>query len=225
MQGVIAPFRKLAVDGDQALHVGHLARKNDVIPGHAQFLGPGRVLQRRNHQRFPGHLGGILGIVQFRVVVHHPGDQFLIQAAPVDADAHRAAVFERRFDHGRELAFAFFPEADVARVDPVFGQGLRTGGILGQELVAVVVEIADQGHAAGPLVQRVTDQGNGLGRGLVVDRDPHQFRAGAGKPGHLFHRSFDVGGVGVGHRLDDDGRPAAHGDAADGNGDAVSSWH
>ena len=54
------------------------------------------------------------------------------------------------------------------------------------------------------------------GRGLVaVDRDPHQFGAGARQRRDLRHRAVDIGGVGVGHRLHHDRGAAADGDISD----------
>ena len=56
------------------------------------------------------------------------------------------------------------------------------------------------------------DGGGGL---LAVDRDPHQFGTGARQRCDLRHGAFDIGGVGIGHRLHDDRRTAADGDIAD----------
>ena len=54
--------------------------------------------------------------------------------------------------------------------------------------------------------------GSGL-RGIY--RDAHQFRTSARERCDLRHRTVNIGGVGIGHRLHDDGRPAADGNAAD----------
>jgi hypothetical protein len=59
---------------------------------------------------------------------------------------------------------------------------------------------ADVGHRGGALV--------------AVDGDAHQLGAGAPELGHLLDGGLDVGGVGVGHRLHDNGRAAADGHAA-----------
>src|SRR6476620_8893623 len=63
--------------------------------------------------------------------------------------------------------------------------------------------------------QAVADMRNG-GRGfLAIDRDAHHFRTGARQRSDLRDRAFDIGGVGIGHRLHDDRRTAADGDIAD----------
>ena len=52
-----------------------------------------------------------------RVLVHHPRQQVLIEAAPVDADAHRLLVPAGDFDHLGELRVALAAAADVAGID------------------------------------------------------------------------------------------------------------
>ena len=62
-------------------------------------------------------------------------------------------------------------------------------------------------------------------RGLVaVDRDAHELGAGARQCGHLARGAFDVGGVGVGHRLHDDRRAAADDHAADVHGNRFMTF-
>ena len=56
--------------------------------------------------------------------------------------------------------------------------------------------------------------GHGLGRLVAVDGDANEFGAGAGEFGDLRHGRIDIGRVGVGHRLHDDGRIAADRDIA-----------
>ena len=84
--------------------------------------------------------------------------------------------------------------------------------VLHQQLVAVVVEVADDRHVdaeAADLADHLRDGGGGL---LRVDRDAHELRAGMGQPGDLDRGPVRVRGVGVGHRLDDDrvGAPDQH---------------
>ena len=91
--------------------------------------------------------------------------------------------------------------------------------MIGEQLVADVVEVADQGYAHAPLQKRVADVGHGRGGLVAVDRDPHQFRARPRQGRDLPGGRLDVRGVGVGHRLDDDRRAPADLDPADTNGD------
>ncbi len=108
-----------------------------------------------------------------------------------------------------------FLKPTLPGIDAVFVERLGAGRIVGEQLVADVVEIADQGRGDAALAQGVADMRH-RGRGLLaVDRDPHQFGAGARKGCDLGHGAFDIGGVGIGHRLHHDRRAAADGDIAD----------
>ncbi len=81
--------------------------------------------------------------------------------------------------------------------------------------MAVVVEVADERRHDAALRQAVADVRHGLGRLVAIDGDADELGAGAGEGRDLRHRPVDVGGVGVGHRLHDDGRAAADRHARD----------
>ena len=81
--------------------------------------------------------------------------------------------------------------------------------MIAEQLVADVVEIADQRDTDAALEKRVADMRHGGGRLVAIDRDPHQFGARAPQRRNLTRRRLDVGGVGVGHRLHHDRRAAA----------------
>jgi len=148
------------------------------------------------------------------ILVHHADHQILIEAAPVDANADGFPARDGDFDHGGELRVTFATEADVPGIDPVFGQGLGTGGIFRQQQVAVVVEVADERNAAAHGVQTVADARHLLSRFFRIDRDAHEFRAGGRQLLDLARRSHGIGRVGVGHGLDDDRVVASNGDVA-----------
>jgi len=150
-----------------------------------------------------------------RVFVHQLGQQFLIERTPVGADPDRLIILVGDLDDVAELAVALVLEADIAGIDAVFVERLGAGRVVGQELVADVMEIADQGRGDALLAQAVADVRHGGGGFLAVDRDAHHFRAGARQRGDLGDGAFDIGGVGIGHRLHDDRRAAADGDIAD----------
>ena len=122
---------------------------------------------------------------------------------------------DRHFDDGAELPVLLFLEADIARVDAVFGQRLGAGRMIGQQLVADIVEVADQRDIDAEPQQPFTNARNGGGRFIAVDRDAHQFGAGAMQGRDLRHRAINVGRIGVGHGLHHDRRAAADGHAAD----------
>ena len=85
--------------------------------------------------------------------------------------------------------------------------------------MAVVVEVADDGRGPALFADAVDDVGDGLGGVVVVDGDADELRAGAGECGDLLDGALDVGGVGVGHRLDDDRGGGADANLADVDGD------
>ena len=121
----------------------------------------------------------------------------------------------RDLDDVGELRVALVLEADIAGIDAVFVERLGAGRIIGQQLVADVMEVADQRRGDAALAQAVADVRHGGGGFLAVDGDAHQFRAGARQRRDLRDRALDIGGVGVGHRLHHDRRAAADGDIAD----------
>ena len=67
------------------------------------------------------------GFADLRVLVHQPREQFLIERAPIDADAHRLVVLDRHLDDLRELRIALVLEADIAGIDAVFVERLGAG--------------------------------------------------------------------------------------------------
>jgi hypothetical protein len=89
--------------------------------------------------------------------------------------------------------------------------------------VAVVVEVADQRHGEALVGEALADLGHG-GRGFLrVHRDANEFAAGLEELGDLRCGARCVGGVGVGHRLYDDGSLASDGDGADADRDGLAT--
>ena len=85
---------------------------------------------------------------------------------------------------------------------------------IGEELVAVVMEVANERHIHVQRQQAVADMRHGLRGGLVVDRDTHDLRSRACELGDLHRRGEHISSIGIGHRLHDDGRAGAHRDVA-----------
>ena len=156
----------------------------------------------------------VLRLRKLGVLVHQMGEKLLVERAPVCADSDRLAVLDGLFDDRRELDVALGLEAHVARIDPVFVERLGTGGVIGQELMADIVKIADQRHEASDAGEPLLDLRHGGGGFVTVDGDTHHFGASAGERCDLAYRRIDISCIGVGHRLDDDGRASAHGHGA-----------
>ena len=144
-----------------------------------------------------------------RVLVHQARQQLLVERAPVDADAHRLGVAQRDVDDRGELPVLLVLEADVAGIDAVLVERLGAAGFSAKQLVADVVEVADERHGDAARGEPVADVGDGLGGLVAVDGDAHELGAGARQRRNLIDGRGDVGGVGVGHRLHDDRRAAA----------------
>ena len=93
--------------------------------------------------------------------------------------------------------------------------------MIGKELVADIVEVADDRHVDAHAQQPLLDVRHGGGGFVAVDGDAHHFRAGARQRRDLRTVACDIGGVGIGHRLHDDRCAAADGDIADLDGDGL----
>ncbi len=84
--------------------------------------------------------------------------------------------------------------------------------MFGEQLMADVMEVADQRRRDPPGAQAIADVGHGGGGLLAIDGQAHQLRACPRQRRDLARGRLDVGGVGVGHRLHDDRRAPANGD-------------
>ena len=115
--------------------------------GEPELLGAARAFECRDDQRLPHDVRRIDRFGAAGVLVHHPREQVLVEAAPVDADADGLAVSAGDLDHLRELRVALAAAADVARVDPVLGERCRAAWMLAQQLVTVEVKVAHDRNA------------------------------------------------------------------------------
>ena len=114
-----------------------------------------------------------------------------------------------KFDDRGELLVLLFLEADIARIDAVFGERLAAGGMIGEQLVADVMEIADERDVASLLRELLENMRHGRRRLVAIDGDAHQLRALLRQRQNLRHGRLDIRRVGVGHGLNDDRRAAA----------------
>jgi hypothetical protein len=125
MQRVLAARGEVAIDSDQVLHSADLARDHDTVATEAEFHRALRGVERRHDQRLAHDFVRVERLLALRVLVHHAGQQILIEAAPVHADAHRLGVAARDFDHLGELRIALAAATDVAGVDAVLSPAPR----------------------------------------------------------------------------------------------------
>jgi hypothetical protein len=127
MKRIVAATRELGVDGDQVLHVRDLAREDDVVARKAQSLGELCAANRRADERLAHHVRRVERIARTRVLVHQARKQVLVEASPVDADAHGLSVVDRALDHDCELRVVPGALPDIAGVYPVLRE--RAGAI------------------------------------------------------------------------------------------------
>ena len=188
----------------------------------ADLLGPRGREEGRLHHRLAGDRARLerpLGARRSRSI--RRGQELLVERAPVGADAHGLAVPDRRARRSAPNCRSFLSlKPTLPGLIRYLASASRAGRMVGQELVADIVEVADERDVDAEAVEPLADLRH-RGRRLVpVDRDADELGAGAGERRDLRHRGVDIGRVGVGHRLHDDRRAAAdrHGSDAHARG-------
>ena len=215
MERLVGARRELAIDRDEVERPRDLARDDDLVLAQSRLERElGRLEGREDHALVDDLLGRVPEVL-VGVLLHLRHDELLVEGAAVDADAYGPGVVDRDLADRRELLVAPDTLPDISRVDAVLVEGPRAVGVLRQEDVPVVVEVADE-RSVGPGVEHaLLDLGNGGRRLGDVDRDPDHLRAGASELDALGGGGLDVHRVGVRHRLDDHGGPAADHHLAD----------
>ena len=170
----------------------------------AGLLGELRRAHRGLDHRLDHHVAGVGGLGEAGVRLHELGQQLLVERSPVDADPDGLVVLDRGPDDRLEVLVVLL-RPDVARVDPVLVERRRHRRVVDQQLVAVVVEVADDRRVDAQVVAQLADHlRHGRGGGVRVDGHADELRAGVGEAGDLDGRRVGVGRVRVGHGLDDD---------------------
>jgi hypothetical protein len=101
--------------------------------------------------------------------------------------------------------------AHVAGIDPVLVQGTRALRVIGQQLVTVVMEVADNGDPATRVTHALDEFSYGPCGLARVDRNANEFGTRLTQRHHLGGGGLGVRRVGIRHGLHDDLRPAADG--------------
>ena len=146
MQRVVGAPRQVDIDGDQVLHRRDLGGEDDAVAREADLLGPLGGEERRLHHRLAGdgaHVGGVgsRAFSSIRWVSSSWSSE--PQLTPIRTGLPWRM---RGLDDGAELAVLLLLEADIAGIDAVLVERLGAGRILGEELVADVMEVADDRH-------------------------------------------------------------------------------
>ena len=214
MERKIGPGGQHRVDRDQILHRADLGGEHDFVGTEPKLDGARCGQERRLHDRLVHHLARVLRQRRKRILVHEPGEQILIETAPVDADADGSAVARGNLDDLPELLVALVLEADIAGIDAVFRERHRAIRIIGEQCMAVIVKVADQRRGDAEYIEPLADDGHRGSGFCTVHRDAHKLRTGAGERRDLARGRIDIGGVGIRHRLHDNWGVAAKDDAA-----------
>ena len=177
MQRLARALGELAINGDQVLRPGDFAGDDDLVFAQAALQGQfGRFHAGQDHALVDDFLGGEAQDT-VGVFLHLAHDQFLVERAAIDADAHGLAMIARDRADGGELFVAPLAGAHVAGIDAVLVQCRGRCGIFGEQHVAVVVEIADERGFAAGVQHALLDLGHGRGGFGHVHRDAHQLGA------------------------------------------------
>src|SRR5690606_38470305 len=134
MQGIVAAGGQVTIHGDKILHVADLARQDDGVAAQPEFFGAPCIADGRHYQGVAHYRLRFPGLRALAVLVHFARHEFVVEAAPVDADAHRLVVPAGDFDHLREVIVAPLAAAHVARIDAVLGKRLGAIGKLREQL-------------------------------------------------------------------------------------------
>src|SRR5437899_5792680 len=100
--------------------------------------------------------------------------------------------------------------SDVCSSDLVLVERLGARWIVGEQHVAVVVEVANQRNVTAGIAQPFLDLGHSRGGLGYVDRNTDQLGTRLGEFDALPGGRGDVGSIRVRHRLHDHGSPASH---------------
>ena len=157
----------------------------------------------------------ILGFASLCVFIHQACYQRLVEAAPVDPDAHRFFVAAGRFDHVGKLLVTLLATTDIAGVDAILGERLCAIRVVCQQLVTIEMKVTNQGNQVIGLLQLPGDCGHGACGILRVNGDAHQLGTGLCQFPDLLYGRGNIGRVGVRHGLHHDGRVTPNDDIAD----------
>ncbi len=215
MQRLFGFAGKVAIDGDEVAGARSFARNNNLVVSQTRFKREFRGLHGGQHHAVVDDFFGFLAEILVGVLLHFQHDQLLIERAAIDADAYRFAVVARDFANGGELFITALACADIAGIDAIFVQRLGAIGIFREQNVAVVMKVADDRNIATSCEKTILDFGDSGSGFRNVDGPAHDFRASFGKFQSLLQSAFNIGGVRVGHGLDDDRSAAADADVSD----------
>ena len=127
----------------------------------------------------------------------------MVERSPVDANTYRLAVINRHL-HDRLEIFIAMLAPHIPWVDSVLREKRRCLRVSGEELMAVVVEVAHDRRREAIIRKPLHDLRDRRRSRIIVDGDAHKLAAGACQMRNLRCGTCGVGGIGVGHGLHHD---------------------
>ena len=210
MERIVRAGRQIGVNRNQILNGRNLGGNNNLIAPKAKLFCAGGREKTGLDDGFVHHSARRLRLFRSRVLIHQVGEKVLVERAPIHPHPHRLVVFEGHLNHLAKLQVFLVLKPHIARVDAIFRQGLRTGWMIVQQLVADIVKIPHQGHIKPHFQKLFVNMGHSGRRLIPINRDPHQLRPCAGQLCHLFNCCLNIRRVRVGHGLHHHRRIAPH---------------
>ena len=175
MQRLFGFRGEIAVNSDEVAGPRGLARNDDLVVTEAGFEGEFGRFQGGNDHALVDDFFRLFAEIFVGIFLHLAHDELLIEGAAVHADADGLAVITRYFANSGELFIAALACANVTRINAVFVELPGAFGIFGEQDVAVVVKIANDGRAAADVQHALLDFRYGGGGFGDVHRPTHDF--------------------------------------------------
>ena len=129
MQRIVAARREVAIDSDQFLHAGYLAREHDAVARQAEFFRAFGRIQRRTDQRLAHHMRRVPGLVAQVVLVHQLRRPSLWSSEPQFTPMRTGlCVLQCEFDDGGELGVALLPKPTLPGLMRYFASASAQAG-------------------------------------------------------------------------------------------------
>ncbi|MCG3775837.1 MAG: hypothetical protein JW395_2683 [Nitrospira sp.] len=210
VQGLAGLGGEFLVELDEVTGGAGLYGNDDLVGTQAALDGKGGGFERGDDHALVHDFVSAFAQVAVGVLLHLFHDQLAVERAHVHPDAHGLVVVHRHLADGGKLLVALFALAHVAGVDAVFVERLGATRHLGEQAMAVVVEVANDGGRDPGVAHARYNLGHALRRARRVHGNAHQLGPGLGQLDALRGGRERVLRVGVGHRLHHHRRAAAH---------------
>ena len=168
VQRVVAARGQVAVHRDRSCTPADLAREHDAVRAAGRAPRPPRRVQGRADHRLAQHRVGAQRLGAAPRSRPSAREQLRVEDAPVDADAHRLAVAMAASIMVANCSSGCAPCPTLPGLMRYLARASAQSGNSAQQLVAVVVEVADQRHVEAVRVEALADRGHLRRRAAVL---------------------------------------------------------